>query len=153
MGHAESASPTLFDAGPTKPTFLRIEDNGRFLLLRIGHHDIGGTHFDARVTAVAEDRVKLLPLVGCRGVGCHVDFVTHEGAPPDFSKLVSMALIIFFIRRGIGRLQVKIQGEFPYFDPAVFLSHGKMSFPFGRVHLRVVEPVEIQVHAAALSRQ
>ncbi len=59
-----SGSGALFNATAAKPAFLRIKDNRRFLLLRIGHQHVSRTYLRAEITSVALIGIKLDSPIG-----------------------------------------------------------------------------------------
>jgi hypothetical protein len=54
-----SRSGTFFYTAAAEPALFGMKDDGRFLLLRVGHHHIGRTYLHAEVASVALIRVKL----------------------------------------------------------------------------------------------
>ena len=80
-----SLSRTFFNTATTIPAFLRINNNGRFFLFRIRHHDIGGADLDTEVTSGAYIGIELQRLVRCRRIWYHKCFVVHFNLP--FSEI------------------------------------------------------------------
>ena len=124
MRHGDSTqSGAFFDTSGAKPAFFGIEDNGGLLFLRVGHHDVGWTHFHAKVAAVAYIGVEFLPSIGCHRVGRHIYFVTHVRSPFSIMNLsLSMELIVFFVAGSVRRFQIKVKRQLPDLNFVLLLS-------------------------------
>jgi hypothetical protein len=91
MSHGDRTRPwAFFNTSGAKPALFGIEDDGGFPFYRVGHHDIGRTHLDTEVAAIAYLRVEFLPFIGSHRVGRHIYLFTHQGSP--FSKITKLVL-------------------------------------------------------------
>jgi hypothetical protein len=68
----------MFHTVAAKPAFVRIQDNRRLLLFRVGNKDIGAANIDTSEARRAKFRINNEILAGCHRIWNEVCFISHH---------------------------------------------------------------------------
>jgi len=77
MYHGYCTPAAFLNASAAIPAFLRVKDDGRLALLRIGHHNVIRANIHALIAAYALFGIESYADVGGGWIGHHVDFLFH----------------------------------------------------------------------------